>query len=206
MAMNDFVKVFHNVVSDNDCEYITKSFDNTIHLSEIRQTSVHNFRELHIEQYEEFNKVKDVLIGCMTEKVKLYKTQFKDFCFPKTLKFEPIKIKKYEPGGIFDWHVDVTSHNSMSRYLAFFIYLTDNEEGKTRFLNKSVDCKKGSMVIFPPMWPWVHKGEAPIDTPKYIVGSYLHYNSPAWGAPNYMWSEYGDKKRSAWGEPTVNME
>jgi hypothetical protein len=25
------------------------------------------------------------------------------------------------------------------------------------------------------MWPWLHAGELPIDKPKYIIGSYLHY-------------------------------
>jgi len=25
------------------------------------------------------------------------------------------------------------------------------------------------------MWPWLHAGEPPIDKPKYIIGSYLHY-------------------------------
>ncbi len=189
--MNEFVKVFNNVLSDSFCDNLVKLFDDEVELSVLRQTSIHNFSELHIEQFNKFDKVKGSLINCMVEKVGLYKTQFKDICFPPTLKFEPIKIKRYLPGGYFDWHVDVTGHTSMSRYLAFFIYLTDNEEGKTRFLNTAVDCKKGSMVIFPPMWPWVHRGEPPIETPKYIVGSYLHYNSPAWGAPNYMWSEYG---------------
>jgi len=25
------------------------------------------------------------------------------------------------------------------------------------------------------MWPWLHAGTKPIDKPKYIIGSYLHY-------------------------------
>jgi len=29
--------------------------------------------------------------------------------------------------------------------------------------------------MFPPMWPWLHAGQKPINKPKYIVGSYLHY-------------------------------
>ena len=29
--------------------------------------------------------------------------------------------------------------------------------------------------MFPPLWPWVHAGMKPINKPKYMVGSYLHY-------------------------------
>ena len=36
-------------------------------------------------------------------------------------------------------------------------------------------CKRGSALLFPPMWPWAHAGTKPINKPKYIVGSYLHY-------------------------------
>jgi len=31
------------------------------------------------------------------------------------------------------------------------------------------------MVIFPPAWPWLHRGTKPIETPKYFMGTYLHY-------------------------------
>jgi hypothetical protein len=29
--------------------------------------------------------------------------------------------------------------------------------------------------MFPPMWPWLHAGQKPARTSKYIVQSYLHY-------------------------------
>jgi hypothetical protein len=30
-------------------------------------------------------------------------------------------------------------------------------------------------VLFPPLWPWIHSGAKPVDKPKYIIGTYLHY-------------------------------
>ena len=98
---------------------------------------------------------------------------------PEKYALEPFKMKKYEPNGVdeFGWHVDVNSRNNMERFLAFFLYLSDNEEGKTEFpyQNMPTDCVKGSMVIFPPMWPWYHRGTKPIKVPKYFMGSYLLY-------------------------------
>ena len=99
--------------------------------------------------------------------------------FPPKYGIEPFKMKKYEPNDIdeFGWNVDVYGSTSMRRFLAFFLCLSYNEEGKTmfRFQNITTDCKKGTMVIFPPSWPWLHKGTKPIKEPKYFMGSYLHY-------------------------------
>ena len=77
----------------------------------------------------------------------------------------------------FESHVDVTDYENARRFLVFFLYLDDNKEGNTTFpqMDYSASCKKGSLLMFPPQWPWLHAGEKPIDKPKYIVGSYLHY-------------------------------
>ena len=54
-------------------------------------------------------------------------------------------------------------------------HVNDNERGETYFpkLNISSPCKKGSILIFPPLWPWLHGGAKPINKSKYIVGSYF---------------------------------
>ena len=92
---------------------------------------------------------------------------------------EKLRMKKYNPNDHdeFQAHVDVGDNRNCTRFLVFFVYLSDNEKGGTTFpkLNFKAKCKKGDMLMFPPMWTHVHAGEKPIDNPKYIVGSYLHY-------------------------------
>ena len=99
--------------------------------------------------------------------------------WPQQYSFEQIRLKRYLPDGTdqFGSHVDVNDHNSARRFLVFFLYLDDNEKGSTSFPQHRImsECQKGSCLIFPPMWPWLHAGEKPINKPKYIVGSYLHY-------------------------------
>jgi len=99
--------------------------------------------------------------------------------WPEKFSLEPLRMKRYLPDGTdqFGDHVDVNSHESARRFLVFFLYLDDNKKGSTSFPqhDMSSDCDKGSCLIFPPMWPWLHAGEKPIDKPKYILGSYLHY-------------------------------
>ena len=59
------------------------------------------------------------------------------------------------------------------------LYLDDNTRGETAFSSMGEtflsNCKRGSLLLFPPLWPWLHTGSFPVDKPKYIVGSYLHY-------------------------------
>ena len=98
---------------------------------------------------------------------------------PSKYMWEPIRIKRYLPNDHdeFKPHVDVNSKQTSTRFLVFFIYLSDNEEGKTTFpkLDSYAKCKKGSLLMFPPMWPWLHAGTKPIKEAKYIMQTYLHY-------------------------------
>ena len=74
-------------------------------------------------------------------------------------------------------NLDVNTKNNCSRFLAFFLYLTNNKEGSTIFTkhNVSSSCTKGSLLVFPPNWIYLHSGEKCVETNKYIVGSYAHY-------------------------------
>ena len=89
------------------------------------------------------------------------------------------KLKRYLPNDKdqFGPHVDSVNADSALRFLVFFIYLNDNDRGETSFpqLGLGSPCKKGSLLMFPPLWPWLHAGAKPVNTPKYMVGSYLHY-------------------------------
>ena len=64
--------------------------------------------------------------------------------------------------------------------LVFFItylwYLNDVETGgNTIFRDFMIQPKRGSLLVFPPMWMFPHKGEPPISGSKYIMSTYLHY-------------------------------
>jgi hypothetical protein len=117
------------------------------------------------------------------ESVELYKkdVNLKSFQFPDKFGVEAFKIKRYlsDTTDEFPPHIDVSNYKNARRFLVMFLYLTDNEGGETEInFGGSVfvsHCRKGSVLLFPPMWPWVHEGKAPINGSKYIMGSYLHY-------------------------------
>ena len=106
---------------------------------------------------------------------------------PTTYGYEAVRIKRYYSNEYdrFDRHVDVMDYASARRFLAFFIYLNDVEEGgETEFVNLKkkgtyipykITPKAGRMVVFPPMFPWPHAGLRPVSNMKYLLHSYLHY-------------------------------
>ena len=111
----------------------------------------------------------------------------KDYQLPDEFGYETVRIKRYLSNDYdrFDDHVDVGNHASSRRFLAFFVYLNNVEEGgETEFLNIykpgtyikfKINPKAGRMVVFPPLWNWPHAGRKPVTGEKYLLHSYLHY-------------------------------
>ena len=80
----------------------------------------------------------------------------------------------------FGNHVDVTSHAGGKRVLILMVYLNDDfNGGETVFpiFNDSVKPKKGGILLFPPMWMYLHRGNPPLAPgyAKYFLMTYLNY-------------------------------
>ena len=107
-----------------------------------------------------------------------YKKETSSFYLPKFSLLEEFRVKRYKLGGVerFDEHVDVASHDTAKRALAFLFYLNDNN-GKTIFSRHDLSISPicGRVIVFPPTWEYPHAGLAPSDKNKYIMSTYLHY-------------------------------
>ena len=185
MENETFIKTYNNAIPHVLCDMLIEKFDANTDQWENRDKRTEDrgnlkFNEVHLFKYmDTWKEEVDALADLFKIYVDDYKNQYSEFMFPPKYGIEPFKMKKYEANGLdeFGWHVDVNSTGSMNRWLAFFCYLSDNDEGHTSFPYQKVgtDCKKGTIVMFPPMWPWLHQGAKPVDKPKYFLGSYLHY-------------------------------
>tara|TARA_B110000902_G_C13934831_1_gene447396 strand:+ start:40 stop:633 length:594 start_codon:yes stop_codon:yes gene_type:complete len=189
--MNNYIQIYKNVISDEYCDELVKKFElnsDQHKINDFRQgenipnegstsfTSL-NLNENSYKWIDDITKISEVYIK--------YLKQYKKDCdikksmWPSKCNFEEFRMKRYLPNDTdqFKAHVDVNNYNYARRFLVFFIYLNDNERGETNFpqLELASPCKKGSLIIFPPLWPWLHAGMKPINKPKYIMGSYLHY-------------------------------
>lgn len=93
------------------------------------------------------------------------------------------QIQRYMPntGDQFKWHID-SGGTSSDRILAAIIYLNDVEEGgETEFdlggKKALIKPERGSILWFPPTFMYPHRGLPTISGPKYIVTTFMIYDT-----------------------------
>ena len=191
--MDDYVHVYEDVIDKESCNAVIEKFRRS-------NAAEDGYEVVHKEEGDDrisfdqvtLNKLDPVSIN-MLEIIEHYFARYivdaqlhkKDL--PEKYGYEAVRIKRYYPNEYdrFDRHVDVIDYASARRFLAFFVYLNDVEEGgETEFTNLPkrgsyarflVKPKAGRMVVFPPMFPWPHAGLRPVSNMKYLLHSYLHY-------------------------------
>lgn len=183
VELNDLIHVYENILDSNICNFLIDVFDQFPDKHERHDNDGKpNFTQFNLtknrELSDEINQVHNHLIRKTIE----YRDKYYEFIdsrvFPQEHAFEEFRIKKYNADGIdqFDTHVDVVDYGTARRYLSFLWYLNDvNEGGKTVFNEIEIQPKQGTLMMFPPMWMYPHKGEPPISGSKYIISTYLHY-------------------------------
>jgi len=178
----NFIKVYNDVISPELSQQLISMFEESENQHEDIVLEGHrSFKQVTLQNHPEWKPFTEQL----SERFFMYIEQYMKDCnitdkmFPEQFAFEQFRMKRYLPNDIdeFDNHVDVGNIDSAKRFLVFFLYLNDNEGGQTEFPQHDISVQPvtGKMVMFPPMWTHLHAGRKPINTPKYIIGSYLHY-------------------------------
>ena len=188
--MEKYIQVYHDVISQEKCQYFIDKFEAYTKMQEVQNNSkgkTLTLTNLMGSPDTPFREDLDFLGEIFMEYVEKYKEDcdIKSYQFPEKFGVEAFKIKRYLPDTTdeFPEHVDVLDYATARRFLVMFIYLNSNFGGATELPLKSQydnhkfvsHCTQGSILIFPPLWPWIHAGRKPVTEPKYIIGSYLHY-------------------------------
>jgi hypothetical protein len=183
VKLNDYIHVYDNCLDEDICDFLITFFEKNIKKHErCDNDGKPNFYQFNLtENIHLSSKIGDIHTYIIN-KILEYKDKYLDIIensfFPEEYSFEQFRIKKYNPGGKdrFDMHVDVGDYKTSRRFLSFMWYLNDVENGgNTVFEELTIKPKKGTLIVFPPLWLYPHKGEPPISGPKYIMSSYLHY-------------------------------
>ena len=196
--LSHLCRVYENVLDDDYCDYLVKRFEEDTKYKDKVDSFRRKFARLDIMDSnfgksgakgweEDISKITKIYEGI----VERYKKDCKidKYQFPEEWTWEGLRINKYEDNGTDEFfnHIDVNGHKAARRFLTVFCYLDDNVAGETDFpefgwrgkmqekLAFRSPCKKGSVLLFPPMWPWTHRGNKPKNKPKYILQTYLHY-------------------------------
>ena len=179
----DFNHVYEDALEPDICEFLIANFEENVDKHErYDNEGKPNFTQYNLT---ENHKASDQLISVhnhLVRKTIEYRDIYYQFIdarvFPEEHAFEQFRVKKYNADGVdqFDTHVDVLDYPTARRYLSFTWYLNDVATGGTTiFKDLQITPKVGSLLIFPPLWMFPHKGDFPISNPKYILTTYLHY-------------------------------
>ena len=191
--MDNLIRVYDDVIDEDSCQQLIEKFESfEDSLEEVYEKDEEEriaFKQLQLVKFKEWESVQQGMLELFQDYIVRYKTDcnIKDKQWPQEYGYEAIRMKRYLNNDFdrFDPHVDVLDHHTSRRFLAFFIYVNDVDEGgETKFVNLNkegtyvpltVNPKRGRLLMFPPMWPWYHAGLKPESGKKYLIHSYCHY-------------------------------
>lgn len=185
----EYISVYDNILPDMFCRVLIDEIRNSWYKQVVRNDGRPNFTELNVNVYL------PELVAPLVQYTMLVAQKYgEDHAYfnhwaPPVSGIEEFRIKSYAGGSVdrFDQHVDVGDLTSCKRYLAMLFYLNDDfTGGETSFLDynpdygeytdlKTITPKAGSVVVFPPMWMFPHRGAPVISGTKYIMSTYLNY-------------------------------
>lgn len=186
--LNSFVRVYPSSFDATFCTYLMERFEQDTHNH--RQVSMpghRSFTELNVTASPEWKDIHELLVDKTIDALPRYCDDIglDPRQFPEQYGFEQIRMKRYRPQteDEFRLHVDVGDHSSARRFLVCFWYLNTVEIGGETVFPKFlpdgsarvIKPVQGQLLIFPPMWMFLHAGNKTISQPKYIIGTYLHY-------------------------------
>ena len=191
--MDKYIKVYDDVIDADSCKMLIEKFEDshehflTVHEEDGDERI--SFKQIVLVDHKEWESVQKGMLEVFQDYIIHYKVDCNIVTkqWPETYGYEAIRIKRYLANDYdrFDPHVDVLNYETARRFLTFFIYLNDVEEGgETQFMNLhkpgtyipyTVQPKQGRLLMFPPTWQYYHAGLKPISGKKYLLHSYCHY-------------------------------
>jgi len=86
-------------------------------------------------------------------------------------------IQRTDPGEFYHWHIDGGSHEFAMRQLVAIWYLNTlhDQGGETEFQYQDIQItpEAGKLVLFPPFWTHLHRGNALNSGSKYIATTWV---------------------------------
>lgn len=181
MNLSDYVRVYDNAMPDQLCYELQLRFESDTQHHIVRDNDVMHFTEVNIVQADWYL---EPIMKLALEYRRRYWADcgINDLMINPKHTWEEIRMKRYLKGTDeqFHPHNDVWDLSTSKRFLVYFWYLNDVDEGgETVFYRLerplAVKPQRGRLIMFPVTWQYLHAGLPPISHDKYIIGGYLHY-------------------------------
>jgi len=193
--MDRYIKIYDDVIDADSCNMLIGKFeaaeeDQYEEVRQVERDKAIAFTQINLVNNEDWASVQNGMLEVFQDYIMAYINDCKiePKQWPQTYGYEAIRIKRYLNNNYdrFDPHVDVMNQETSRRFLAFFIYLNDVDEGgETEFIsiNKpgtyiplKIEPRQGRLLMFPPLWMYYHAGLKPVSNNKYLIHSYCHYD------------------------------
>ena len=190
--INDFISVYDNFYSNEECEEYINLIEHYISTGLILKEE----KTLHKTDHYAINFNNDVNYNILSgDNLSLeFLPKIKDPIDEYLKKFSVLgqenlliydtKAKKIPIGGGFhNWHYENTGLQVSARKLVIQLYLNTIEEGgETEFLyiNKRIKAEQGRLIIFPAAFTHTHRGNPPIGQDKYIISTWAVSQDNGW--------------------------
>ena len=185
--MENFVSIYQNAISSDDCKYIIDSINSTNLLPGTMGGIVNPEMKDSLVSPRYFTDLSpiSIIIGNALEscKEKYIKKHPQLNRIHKWDVDDAYNLQKYNPGqGYHISHCENAGGSSLLRILSWMIYLnTVNDDGGTSFDNYNMQTSsiEGSLLIWPAFWTHFHHGIMSTTETKYIATGWCSYDNPA---------------------------
>ena len=193
--MNRYIKIYDDVIDADSCNLLIGKFESAEEdqyevIRQAERDKAIAFTQINLANSADWTSVQNGMLEVFQDYIIHYinDCNIQPKQWPITYGYEAIIIKRYLDNDYdrFDPHVDVMNYETARRFLAFFVYLNDVDEGgETVFLsiNKpgtyipiKIKPEVGRLLMFPPTWQYYHAGLKPVSGKKYLLSSYCHYD------------------------------
>jgi prolyl 4-hydroxylase len=178
-TLADHIMVTDNVLTPAHCRRLIDRFEATADPQIVQRAGGHSFSQ--IEMTTAWPDEQEILLPVFLEHFQNYQDRTGAIYWPRNVAFEHLRVKRYLPNGqdFFAPHVDTVDQLTARRFITAMIYLNAPKGGETVFptLGISIAPKTGSLLAFPPLWLFPHEGRPPVESPKYILHTYLCYGA-----------------------------
>jgi hypothetical protein len=178
MNVKDTIGIYPGTLSDELCDQLIEAFHQyeEHHYQGVTASGMDkNYKDttdFDLMKVPELEGLVEQIVDAANEKIDLYVRRYRTTYYPVW------QLQRYEKGvGHFkSFHTEGEYSEFCDRLFAVMFYLNDVEEGgETEFLHQSLWVRptKGTFLIWPAPWPYVHRGHVPVSNDKYILTTWL---------------------------------
>ena len=192
MHIRDTIGVYPNTLTDEQCDELIAAFHEykDYHYKGVvamgYDKATKDTTDFNLLDVPELQELTALVAEAANEKVDLYVQRYRtteefntsEYLFGKGTYYPVWQLQRYEKGvGHFkSFHTEGEYKEFSNRLFAVMFYLNDVEDGgETEFLHQGLFVKptKGTFLVWPAPWPYVHRGHVPISDNKYILTTWL---------------------------------